>query len=73
MIGAGVDLVDANAVVDDGRQLGDEVLTIVGEERHRAPPERDVLVEQDVGSSVDREVLCRDRKHVGPVAETVGK
>ena len=58
VIGAGVALADADAVVDDGRQLGGESLTIVGEERHQAPPERGVLVEQDVGSSGGREVLC---------------
>ena len=69
----GVDRADANAVIDDGRQLGGELLTIVGEERYRAPPEGDVLVEQDVGSSGDHEVLCRDSEHVGPAAETVGK
>ena len=28
---------------------------MVGERRHRAPPERDVLVDQDVGSSGGRE------------------
>ena len=48
-------------------------MTIVGEVRHRAPPERGVLVERDVGSSGGREVVCRDSEHVGPVAETVGK
>ena len=58
VMAAGVDLADANTVEDDGRQLGGELLTIVGEERHWAPPERDVLVEQDVGSSGDREGLC---------------
>ena len=58
VIGTGVDLADANAVVDDGRQLGGKLLTIIGEERHRAPPERDALVEQDVGGSGGREVLC---------------
>ena len=45
VVGAGVDLAEANAVVDDGRQLWGELLTIVGEERHRAPPERGVLVD----------------------------
>ena len=73
VVGAGVDLADANAVVDGGRQLGGELLTIVGEERHRASPERDALVEQDVCSFGGREVLCRDSEHVGPAAETVGK
>ena len=73
VVGAGVDLADANAVVDDGRQLRGELLTIVGEERHRAPPERDVLVEQDAGSSGGREVFCRGSERVGPAAETVGK
>ena len=68
----GVDLADANWVVDDGRQLGGELLAIVGEERHRAPPERDVLVKRDIGKTGGREVLCRNSELVGPAAETVG-
>ena len=71
VIGARVDLADANAVVDDGRKLGGELLTIVGEERHWSLQERDVLVEQNVGSSGGREILCRDNDHAGPAVEMV--
>ena len=43
--------------------------SIALEERHRALPERDEIVEQDVGSSGGREVLCIDGEHVGPAAD----
>ena len=45
VISAGVDFADANAVVDDGHQVGGELLSIVGDECHRAPPKPDVFVE----------------------------
>ena len=40
VVSAGVDVADANAVVDYDRLLGSELLPIVGEESRRAPPER---------------------------------
>ena len=45
LVSAGVDLADANAVVDTGHQLGGELLSIIGQDCHRAPPERGVFVE----------------------------
>lgn len=37
MVCAGVDLVDAKAVVDDVGELGAKPLAVVGEQRHRHP------------------------------------
>ena len=56
VVGADVDRLDTKAVVDDVRKLGGKLLSVVGEERNRAPPERDVLVQEDVGGVGGREL-----------------
>ena len=51
VVSASVDHADANAVIGDGRQPVAKLLPTVGEECHRAPPERDILGEQNVGGA----------------------
>ena len=53
-LGAGVDAVDATAVVHDGRKLGGKPLPVVREERHRAPPTK-MSFKKDVSGADGRE------------------
>ena len=66
--GAGVDLVDATTVVDDGSKFGGKGTSVVGGKRRRAPPEMDVVVEKDVSGAGGRELSCRDGRHIGTAA-----
>ena len=48
VVGTGIDLVDTKAVVDGVRKLGGKLLSVVGEECNRAPPESDVILQEGV-------------------------
>ena len=69
---ADVDLVDAKADID-GRELGEKLLAVVGDKRHRAPPEGTVLVDEDVRGAGGCELRCRDGGHVGAADKAVGE
>jgi len=73
VVGASVDLVDAEALVDGVGELGAEMLGVVGKERHGAPPKRDVAVNEDVGGALGGELGLGDGVHIGSPAEAVGE
>ena len=73
MIGAGVELFDAEAPVDGVGKLGAEVLAVVGEQEHRASPERDVHVDDDVGGAFGGVLGRGDNEHVCSPAQAVGE
>ena len=71
VVHAGADLVDAKAFVDGVGDLRGEVRPVVGEERDGTPPQRDVLVDEDVGGSGGGQLRCCHRVHVGAAPEVV--
>ena len=73
VVGAGVDLVDAETFVEGDRELPGELHAVVGDESHGAPPTRYVLVDEDVGGAGGGELGYCYHVHVGTTAEAVGE
>ena len=73
VVGAGVDLVDAETFVEGDGELSGELHAVVGDESHGAPPKRYVLVDENVSGAGGGELGCFHRVHVGTAAEAVGE
>ena len=63
----------AMQLVGSVRQLGENLEAVVGEETSGASSQRDVVVNQDAGGAVGREIGRRNGAHVCTPAEMVGE
>ena len=63
----------AERLVNSVRQLGAELEAVVGDETNGASPQRDALVNHNVGSALGREFGRRNGVHVCAPPETVGE
>lgn len=73
MVGAGGNVVDAEALVGGARMFGAELEPIVGKESKGSSPERDVAVDEDVGRAGSGQPNLSIGVHVGSAAETAGE
>ena len=73
VVRAGAGLADAKAFVDGIGEPRGKVQSVVRDKGDGAPPQRDVLVDEDVGSANGGELGCCHGVHVGAAAEAVGE
>ena len=72
VVGARGDFVDTEALIEGARELGAELKAVVGKESNGASPERDVVIDQDIGCAGCGEVGLSSGVHVVAAAEAVG-
>ena len=73
VVRAGVDRVHAKAVEDGVGELRGKVQPVVGDEGNGVPPQRYVLVDEDVGVGDGGKLGCRHCVYVGAATEAVGE
>ena len=73
LVGAGGNLINAEAVVEGEGKFGEKLESVVGKKSDESSPERDISIDKDVGRVRRGEwSLCSD-VHVGAAAEMVRK
>lgn len=73
VVRTGGQLIDAEQLVDGGREFEGESEAVVGGEGGRASSQGNVVVDEDVGGAFGVEFSSSDGKHVGAAAEAVGE
>ena len=73
VVGAGDNLIDAQAVVEGEEKLGAKLEPVVGKWSYGASPKRDISVNNDVGRVGVGELSLCSGVHVGAAAESVCK